>query len=228
MAIPSTAPQTDFDTLINRWGVRSVMPLRYCSCTMRPRCTTHTASQYVRCRWSAHLTVVPSAAANVHVVQRDRVDRQQQRRGRARDERGGAQLAHALEGDPVERRIHPVRQRDLTIDGHGRLSSRASVSNNDRTLAAATPTRCPVREMKPSCRPVAGVAGGEELLVPVGVDDDVGQQRRVGVGQARAGVAGVQDLDGDVLHASTVTLEICGHSRGRFARRPARPSRRRR
>lgn len=42
----------------------------------------------------------------------------------------------------------------------------ASVSNNANTLAVPTPTRCPVREMKPSCTPVVGSSAAKNCSWP--------------------------------------------------------------
>ena len=60
--------------------------------------------------------------------------------------------------------------------------------------------------------PRGRLAGGEELLVAVVVDQDLGQQRRAGVGEAGSGEPGVEHLDGDVLHSRCRGCRGSGHA----------------
>ena len=67
--------------------------------------------------------------------------------------------------------------------------------------------------MKPELNAGRWFAGREELLVPVVVDQHLGQQRSAGVCEAGAGEAGVEHLDRDVLHTRAVPLEVVGDAR---------------
>ncbi len=67
--------------------------------------------------------------------------------------------------------------------------------------------------MKPELHAGGRIVGGEELFVAVGVDDDVGEQGSTGIGQTGAGVAGVEHLECDVLHAAAPRGHVAGDGR---------------
>ena len=84
----------------------------------------------------------------------------------------------------------------------------ASASNRASTLAVPTPNTVAGTRNEAELHPRCRVVGGEELLVTVGIHHHVGQQRRAGFAEAGTGVAGIEHLDRDVLHAGTASAEV--------------------
>ena len=61
---------------------------------------------------------------------------------------------------------------------------------------------------EPELQPSGGIVGGEELFVACAVGADVGDEVGAAAGEALVRVAGVQDFERDVLHASSVPCEV--------------------
>ena len=89
----------------------------------------------------------------------------------------------------------------------------ASVSNNANTLACTDAHSVPRAGDEAQLHAGGWIVGSEELLVAVAVDGDIGEQRCAGLAEARPGVAGVEHLDRDVLHARPACGQVAGHGR---------------